>query len=159
MYLFPPIGGIVAALVQYSLGHRKCMMTANAVHFLSVVILWYTDNPESLYAVTALMGFNIGFVNNVTISYCGEVCEPKLRGILSSVINMFYFAGDLFITTFYATTADWKLSVLFTVIIPMANVAFMFKASTHFSIANVCHGAVLLPRRQKSKSPLKIRNH
>lgn len=145
MYLFPPVGGIVSALVQYSLGHRKCMITANAVHFLSVATLWYTDAPVLLYAVTALMGFNIGFVNSTTISYCGEVCEPKLRGILSSVINMFYFAGDLFITTSYATTADWRLSVLFTAVVPVANVAFMFMVSTHISITEICRGAVLPP--------------
>lgn len=136
LYLFPPVGSLIASLVQDSLGHRKCMILANISHLLSIVILLLTNTSKLLYVVTALMGFNVGFLNSVTISYCGEVCDPKLRGILSSVSSLFYFAGDLFITTSYAITADWKLSVLFTLTIPIVNAVFLFQVSTFRWILN-----------------------
>ncbi|VVC39586.1 Sugar transporter, conserved site,Major facilitator superfamily domain,Major facilitator, sugar [Cinara cedri] len=127
LYLFPPVGSVFASLVQDRLGHRTCMILANVTHLLSIAILLFADTPKLLYAVTGLMGFNVGFINSVTISYCGEVCDPKLRGLLLSVCSLFYFAGYLFITTSYAITADWKLSVLFTVAIPVVNAGLLFQ--------------------------------
>ncbi|CAI6348431.1 unnamed protein product [Macrosiphum euphorbiae] len=127
IYLFPPVGSVVVSFVQDRFGHRVCMMVTNVTHLLSVATLMLSDGPSGLYASSALMGFNVGFVTSFSLSYCGEVCEPKLRGTLTAVLNLFYFAGYLCVTMLYAVTADWRLSVLFTAILSVVNAAILFK--------------------------------
>ncbi|VVC39588.1 Sugar transporter, conserved site,Major facilitator superfamily domain,Major facilitator, sugar [Cinara cedri] len=127
VYLFPPVGSVAASLGQDYFGHRKCMMFSDVMNIATIGILMFANTPEFLYAISAVMGFNMGFITTFTISYCGEVCEPKLRGVLMTVINLFYFAGYLCVTTLYAITADWKLSVLLTVTIPIAAAVFLIK--------------------------------
>lgn len=129
IYLFPPVGSAAASLAQDRFGHRACMSFANVAHLGSVVALLLADSPAALYGSSALMGFNVGFVTGFSVSYCGEVCEPRLRGTLTSVTNLFYFAGYLCVTALYAATADWRLSVLFTAVLPLANAAVLFKVS------------------------------
>lgn len=124
------MGSVVASLVQDHFGSRLCMMLSNVANLATIVILMFADTPVFLYAISALIGFNVGFITSLTISYSSEVCEPKLRGVLTSVINLFYYAGFLCVTMLYAITADWKLSVFFTVAIPVANALFLFKVST-----------------------------
>lgn len=127
IYLFPPTGSVAVSFVQNRFGHKVCMWISNVTHFLSIISLYFADSPVELYVSSALMGFNVGFVTGFTISYSSEVCEPKLRGRLSSVTNLFYFAGYLYVTTLYAATADWKISVLFTLIIPLVNSAILYR--------------------------------
>ncbi|VVC39585.1 Hypothetical protein CINCED_3A022308 [Cinara cedri] len=127
VYLFPPVGSVVASMVQDHFGSRQCMMLSNVTNLATIVILMFADTPEFLYNISALIGFNVGFVTSITISYSSEVCEPKLRGVLTSVINLSYFAGYLCVTMLYAITANWKLSVLITVAIPVANAVLLFK--------------------------------
>jgi len=105
------------------------MVFSNASHLVSVVTLVLAESPTGLYASSALMGFNVGFVTSFTISYCGEVCEPRLRGTLTSVTNLFYFTGYLCVTALYAATANWKLSVVLTVVLPLVNAAALFKVN------------------------------
>lgn len=127
VYLLSPVGSVIASFLQDRYGHRVCMMVANVTHLLSVAMLMLSDGPAWLYASSALMGFNAGFVTSFSLSYCGEVCEPKLRGTLTAVLNLFYFAGYLCVTMLYAVTADWRLSVLFTAILSIVNAAILFK--------------------------------
>lgn len=127
IYLFPPVGSVVVSFVQDRFGHRACMMVSNVSHLLSVAMLLLSEGPAGLYASSALMGFNVGFVTSFSLSYCGEVCEPKLRGTLTAVLNLFYFAGYLCITMLYAVTADWRISVLYTATLSLVNAVLLFK--------------------------------
>jgi len=121
------VGSVVVSFMQDRFGHRACMMVSNVSHLLSVATLLLSEGPTGLYASSALMGFNVGFATSFSLSYCGEVCEPKLRGTLTAVLNLFYFAGYLCITMLYAVTADWRLSVLYTATLSIVNVVVLFK--------------------------------
>lgn len=59
------------------------------------LILWYANSVNMLYLSTMTMGLGLGFNDGPAYSYIGEVCEPRLRGIMSCVINMACLIGIL----------------------------------------------------------------
>lgn len=123
MYLSPPVGSLFLWLVQARLGHRLCMALTNVIQLSSaLVVVLFPLSVTTLYACSALMGLSTGFATGLCISYSGEVCEPKLRGSLTSALNVFYFAGYFFVTTVYAITGSWKTSLLISVFVPVVNV-------------------------------------
>lgn len=124
------MGSVTVSFLQNHFGHRVCMMLSNVSHIVSILLLVMCNSPEALYVSSALMGFNVGLITNFTVSYCGEVCEPRLRGILTSITNLFYYGGYLCVTSLYAITGDWKRSILYTLVFPLLNAAVLFKVST-----------------------------
>lgn len=130
MYLSPPLGSLVLTLVQGRLGHRVCMALTDLVQFLSVfIVVLFPITVGSLYLCSILMGLSTGLATGLCISYSGEVCEPKLRGALTSALNVFYFAGYFFVTTAYAITDSWKMTMLITVAAPIFNLLAVFAVS------------------------------
>lgn len=122
MYLSPPIGSLFLSLVQVRLGHRACMAFTNLIQLSAVlVVVLFPITVSTLYACSVLMGLSTGFATGLSISYSGEVCEPKLRGSLTSALNVFYFVGFFFVSTTYAITNSWKQSLIITVAVPLAN--------------------------------------
>lgn len=122
VYITPPLGSLFLSLVQTWLGHRMCMALTNIVQLspaLIVMVLPITVNM--LYACSMLMGLSTGLATGLCISYSGEVCEPKLRGSLTSALNVFYFGGYFLVTTLYAITKNWKKTLLYAVSVPMLN--------------------------------------
>lgn len=59
------------------------------------IILWYANSVNMLYLSTMTMGLGLGFNDGPAYSYIGEVCEPRLRGIMSCVVNMACLIGIL----------------------------------------------------------------
>lgn len=130
MYLSPPMGSLFLSLVQSRLGHRLCMVLTNLIQFSAVlVVVLFPLSVSTLYACSVLMGLSTGFATGLSISYSGEVCEPKLRGSLTSALNVFYFGGFFFVTTVYAITGSWKTSLLVTIIVPIVNVVAVLVVS------------------------------
>ncbi|XP_060868753.1 facilitated trehalose transporter Tret1-2 homolog [Metopolophium dirhodum] len=122
VYLSPPIGSLFLSLVQVRLGHRACMALTNLIQLSAVlVVVLFPITVSTLYACSMLMGLSTGFATGLSISYSGEVCEPKLRGSLTSALNVFYFVGFFFVSTTYAITKSWKQSLIITVAVPLAN--------------------------------------
>ncbi|KAL5242823.1 hypothetical protein ACI65C_010233 [Semiaphis heraclei] len=122
VYLSPPIGSLFLSLVQARLGHRACMAITNLIQLSSVlVVVLFPITVSTLYACSMLMGLSTGFATGISISYSGEVCEPKLRGSLTSALNVFYFVGFFFVSTTYAITKSWRQSLIITVVVPLAN--------------------------------------
>lgn len=130
MYLSPPAGSLFLSLVQVRLGHRLCMVFTNLVQFSAVfVVVLFPINVNTLYTCSMLMGLATGCATGLSISYSGEVCEPKLRGALTSALNVFYFGGYFFVTTAYAVTNSWKLTLTITIIVPILNVVALLLVS------------------------------
>lgn len=131
IYLSPPIGNLLLSLYQARMGHRACILLTNLIQLSSVSIVFFPITVTNLCACSILMGLSTGFACGLSVSYSGEVCEPKLRGTLTSVMNVFYFGGYFFASTAYAITNDWKMSLLITVIIPLANIVTLLPVSTY----------------------------
>lgn len=122
LYLFPPAGSLLVSFMQDRFGHRFCMLLSSCVQIFTLGTLLLPSSPNLLYVVSTLLGFNMGIVTGFSVSYGGEICDPKLRGTLTSVSNLFYFGGSMLVTGLYAITGDWKLSILCTVVVPLLSV-------------------------------------
>lgn len=118
------------------LGHKNCMILTNIPYIVSQLMLFYAENITTMYACSILMGLSVGFSGGPFTSYIGEVCEPKLRGALMSVTNVFYFTGSLIFTSIYAITKQWRLTVLISTSIPIINIIVLFLVKSHFVSVN-----------------------
>jgi len=101
------------------------MILVNIPCLVAQVILYFARNVEMLYASSSLMALSIGFLNAPSLGYTGEVCEPKLRGILTSSMNIFYFTGTIILTMMYSITNQWRLTVLVTTVFPILTIIIL----------------------------------
>jgi len=88
-------------------------------------MLYFAENVEILYVSSILMALALGFSNAPSLAYAGEVCEPKLRGALTSALNIFFYAGSIILTTMYSITMQWRLTVLLVTVFPILTIAIL----------------------------------
>ncbi|CAI6369535.1 unnamed protein product [Macrosiphum euphorbiae] len=140
-YLFTPLGNVFSLLLLDRIGHKKCMIMTNIPCLVAQVILYYAKNVEMLYASSSLMALSIGFLKAPSISYTGEVCEPKLRGTLTSSMNVFYYVGTIILTMMYSITKKWRLTVIVAMVFPILTIIILFTApeSPMWLLANGKH--------------------
>ncbi|XP_008184642.1 facilitated trehalose transporter Tret1 isoform X2 [Acyrthosiphon pisum] len=126
LFLFTPLGSALSSLMLNRFGHKTCMILINVPFLVSQIMLFYANSVGTLYVCSMLMGLSVGYSGGPTSAYIGEVCEPKLRGALMSVTNVFYYAGSFLFTLIYAFTLDWRLTVLIGMSIPIVNIVILF---------------------------------
>lgn len=132
MYLCTPLGCVLSSLVLNRLGHKNCMIITNIPYLISQIMLFYAENIQTLYACSVMMGLSVGFSGGPFSAYIGEVCEPKLRGALMSVTNVFYFGGSLLFSSIYAINRQWRLTVLINMSIPIITIVILFMVTTFY---------------------------
>ncbi|XP_060881201.1 facilitated trehalose transporter Tret1-like [Metopolophium dirhodum] len=125
LYLFTPVGNILSLLLLDRFGHKKCMILTNIPSIIAQVMLYFAENVKILYASSILMALTIGFSNAPSLAYAGEVCEPKLRGALTSALNVFYYGGSIILTMIYSITMRWRQTVLLTMVFPIITIAIL----------------------------------
>ncbi|CAI6369511.1 unnamed protein product [Macrosiphum euphorbiae] len=125
-YLFTPLGNVFSLLLLDRIGHKKCMILTNIPCLVAQIILYYAKNIEMLYASSSLMALSIGFLNAPSLGYTGEVCEPKLRGTLTSSMNVFYYVGTIILTMMYSITKQWRLTVIVAMVFPILTIIILF---------------------------------
>ncbi|XP_001951195.1 facilitated trehalose transporter Tret1 [Acyrthosiphon pisum] len=121
-YLFTPLGNVLSLLLLDRLGHRECMILTNIPGLVAQIILYYAKNVEMLYASSSLMALSMGLLNAPCLGYTGEVCEPKLRGTLTSSMNIFYYMGTIILTMMYSITKQWRLTVILGTVFPILTI-------------------------------------
>ncbi|XP_060841085.1 facilitated trehalose transporter Tret1-like [Rhopalosiphum padi] len=125
LYLFTPLGNLLSSLLLDRLGHKKCMILTNIPCLVAQIMLYFAENVEILYASSILMALSMGFSNAPSLAYAGEVCEPKLRGALTSALNIFYYAGSIILTMLYSINMKWRLTVLMTTVFPIMTIIIL----------------------------------
>lgn len=125
LYLCTPLGSVFSSVVLDRLGHKNCMIITNIPYLVSQIMFFYAENVETMYACSIMMGLGVGFSGGPFSAYLGEVCEPKLRGALMSATNVFFFSGSLLLTTIYAITRQWRLTVLANMAIPIITIVIL----------------------------------
>ncbi|XP_050530608.1 facilitated trehalose transporter Tret1-like isoform X2 [Daktulosphaira vitifoliae] len=125
LYLCTPLGSILSSLSLSRLGHKKCMLLTNIPYLAALVMFYYSRNIATLYACSIIMGLSMGYAGGPSTSYITEVCEPKLRGSLTSAQNVFFYLGSLLTSAIYAYTKDWRLTLILTSVIPIINTALL----------------------------------
>lgn len=48
-------------------------------------MLHYASTIGEMYIAAILLGLGVGFMEAPIITYVGEICEPQIRGILTSL--------------------------------------------------------------------------
>ncbi|XP_050054280.1 proton myo-inositol cotransporter-like isoform X1 [Aphis gossypii] len=125
LYLFTPLGNLLSTLLLDRLGHKKCMILTNIPCLVAHIMLYFAENIDILYASSILMALGMGFSNAPSLAYAGEVCEPKLRGALTSALNIFYYGGSITLTTLYSYNMQWRLTVLITTVFPILTIIIL----------------------------------
>ncbi|KAF0763715.1 facilitated trehalose transporter Tret1-like [Aphis craccivora] len=95
LYLCQPIGSCLSGYAQKRFGKKSCVVLACVPSIFGWMLLWYANSVTMLYWSTITMGMGLGFTDGPAYSYIGEICEPRLRGIMSCVINMACLIGVL----------------------------------------------------------------
>ncbi|XP_022182945.1 facilitated trehalose transporter Tret1-like [Myzus persicae] len=127
-HLFTPLGTVFSSLLLDRLGHKKCMILTNIPCLVAQIILYFAKNVEMLYASSTLMALSIGFLNAPSLGYTGEVCEPKLRGTLTSSMNIFYYMGTIILTMMNSITKQWRLTMIVSTVFPIFTIIILFTA-------------------------------
>lgn len=125
LYLFTPVGNILSLPLLDRFGHKKCMILTNIPSIIAHIMLYFAENVEILYVSSILMALALGFSNSPSLAYAGEVCEPKLRGALTSALNIFFYVGSIILTTMYSITMQWRLTVLLITVFPILTIAIL----------------------------------
>ncbi|XP_046688904.1 facilitated trehalose transporter Tret1-like [Homalodisca vitripennis] len=116
--MIQPLGSVVSGFLQDFLGRKKCMMFVNVPQFAAWLMLYYATTKFTLFAAVTLLGLSIGFMEAPVLSYIGEVSEPRLRGVLSTVGGIFFNVG-LTLESVIGATTDWRTMVLITSAAPV----------------------------------------
>ncbi|XP_029345152.1 facilitated trehalose transporter Tret1 isoform X2 [Acyrthosiphon pisum] len=124
-YLFTPLGNVFSSLLLDRFGHKKCMILTNIPCLVAQIILYYAKNVEMLYASSILMALSIGLLKAPSLGYTGEVCEPKLRGTLTSTMTIFYYMGTIILTMMHSITKQWRLTMIVATMFPIMTIIIL----------------------------------
>jgi len=144
LYLFTPVGNILSLFLLNRFGHKKCMILTNIPSIIAQIMLYFAENVEMLYASSILMALTLGFSNAPSLAYAGEVCEPKLRGALTSALNIFYYAGSIILIVVYSITMQWRLTMLLTTVFPILTIAILLTVIRYIYAIVISDGPIII---------------
>ncbi|XP_063388167.1 facilitated trehalose transporter Tret1-like [Cydia fagiglandana] len=88
--IFTPIMGLLLDV----LGRKKCMMLAAVTHVLTWAIIVLTNRVEALLAAMFIAGGGVASFLVIPV-YIAEVCQPSVRGTMTSCMMLAYGLGML----------------------------------------------------------------
>ncbi|XP_014259831.1 facilitated trehalose transporter Tret1-like [Cimex lectularius] len=118
VYIAQPLGSLTSGFIQDHLGRKRCMMAVTIPQFIGWIILYFAQSIEQLFTAAVIMGLSVGFMEAPAMSYLGEVCEPRLRGTLSSFSEVFLLLGILF-KFFIGAMLTWRNSCAVALTVPV----------------------------------------
>lgn len=131
-FICTPIGCLLSGYVTEPLGRKNAMLLLNIPHIVAWIILHFAGSVTEMYIGAILMGLGTGFMEAPVVTYVGEICQPQIRGILTSYAGVMatfgYFLGYLFGTVFM-----WRTVALVCLSVPfMTMIAIFFIPETPF---------------------------
>uniref|UniRef100_A0A0A9WSX5 Facilitated trehalose transporter Tret1 n=4 Tax=Lygus hesperus TaxID=30085 RepID=A0A0A9WSX5_LYGHE len=121
IYACQPTGSVLSGLVLESLGRKYAMMAVNVPHILGWFLLYSAGSHLALYMAAMIMGLGVGFMEAPIITYIGEICEPRLRGTLTSYSNLFVNFGMTSVFVL-GTLVDWRHAALICMMLPVLTI-------------------------------------
>ncbi|XP_063369857.1 facilitated trehalose transporter Tret1-like [Cydia amplana] len=88
--IFIPIMGLLLDV----LGRKKCMMLAAMTHVLAWAIMVMTNRVEALLAAMFIAGSSVASFLVIPV-YIAEICQPSVRGTMTSCMMLAYGLGML----------------------------------------------------------------
>ena len=81
-------------------------------------MLHYAGSLEELYIAAVLLGLGVGFMEAPIVTYVGEICQPSIRGILTSCAGVAVTAG-YFIVYLLGTVTSWRTTAMICLSVPL----------------------------------------
>lgn len=124
VFISQPIGSIASGFLQDIFGRKVCMMAINVPQFVAWIIIYKATSVGMLYTAVAMMGLSVGFMEAPVLSYIGEVTQPHLRGIMSSVSCIFVSVG-LLLECLLGALLHWRTMAAYSSIAPAVTFALL----------------------------------
>jgi MFS family permease len=117
-YICQPVGSVLSGIVLEPLGRKKSMILVNVPHIIAWFMLYFAGSLEELYIAAVLLGLGIGFMEAPVVTYVGEICEPSIRGILTSCAGVAVMFG-FFLVYLLGTLTTWRIAAAICCSVPL----------------------------------------
>ncbi|XP_055607908.1 facilitated trehalose transporter Tret1-like [Uranotaenia lowii] len=129
-YICQPIGSVLSGIVLEPLGRKRSMILVNIPHIVAWMTLYFAGSLEEMYIAAVLLGMGVGFMEAPIVTYVGEICQPSIRGILTSCAGVAVMLG-FFVVFLLGTFTTWRITALVCMSIPLATmIAICFVPET-----------------------------
>lgn len=88
-YICQPLGSVISGFLFEPLGRKKAMLLVNLPHILGWLLIYFATSISHLYIAAVILGAGIGFMEAPIITYVGEICQPKWRGMLAAYAGLY----------------------------------------------------------------------
>ncbi|XP_049886134.1 facilitated trehalose transporter Tret1-like isoform X2 [Pectinophora gossypiella] len=129
-FLCQPLGSLFSGPLLDYFGRKKALFIVNIPHLIAWLLMYYAWNVPVLFIANALLGIGTGIMEAPSVTYVGEVSEPSVRGILTTLTNGFTSTG-MFLAYLLGTVLPWRQAALVSLTVPVATmVLVMFVPET-----------------------------
>ncbi|XP_038119209.1 facilitated trehalose transporter Tret1 [Culex quinquefasciatus] len=129
-YICQPIGSVLSGIILEPLGRKRSMILVNIPHIIGWLMLHFAGSLEEMYIAAILLGLGVGFMEAPIVTYVGEICQPSIRGILTSCAGVAVMLG-FFMVYLLGTVTTWRITAAICVSIPLATmIAICFVPET-----------------------------
>ncbi|XP_013186213.2 facilitated trehalose transporter Tret1 [Amyelois transitella] len=123
-FLCQPLGSLFSGPLLDHFGRKKALFLVNIPHVIAWILMYYAWDVPSLFIGNALLGIGTGIMEAPSVTYVGEVSDPRLRGVLTTLTNMFTSAG-MFTAYLLGTVLKWRQAALVALIIPLTTMCLV----------------------------------
>ncbi|KAL4092304.1 hypothetical protein QTP88_026828 [Uroleucon formosanum] len=113
-----PLGCLLSGCVQNVFGRKWCLLLVNVPHLVAWYLLYSAESSWMLYTSSAIMGISIGFLEAPGMAYIGEICEPDIRGIMSTFSSSMVVLGHL-LEFVLGWIFPWRTTMLVSCLVPV----------------------------------------
>lgn len=129
-YICQPIGSVLSGIILEPLGRKRSMILVNIPHIIGWLMLHFAGSLEEMYIAAVLLGLGVGFMEAPIVTYVGEICQPSIRGILTSCAGVAVMLG-FFVVYLLGTVTTWRITAAICASIPLATmIAICFVPET-----------------------------
>ncbi|XP_035776350.1 facilitated trehalose transporter Tret1-like [Anopheles albimanus] len=129
-YICQPVGSVLSGIILEPLGRKRSMILVNIPHIIGWFMLHFAGSLEEMYTAAILLGLGVGFMEAPIVTYVGEICQPSIRGILTSCAGVAVMLG-FFMVYLLGTVTTWRTTAAICASIPIATmIAICFVPET-----------------------------
>ncbi|EAA01784.5 AGAP001236-PA [Anopheles gambiae str. PEST] len=129
-YICQPVGSVLSGIILEPLGRKRSMILVNIPHIIGWFMLHFAGSLEEMYTAAILLGLGVGFMEAPIVTYVGEICQPSIRGILTSCAGVAVMLG-FFMVYLLGTVTTWRTTAAICGVIPIATmIAICFVPET-----------------------------
>ncbi|KAJ8709129.1 hypothetical protein PYW07_008955 [Mythimna separata] len=123
-FLCQPLGSIFSGPLLDHFGRKKALFLVNIPHVVAWLLMYYAWDVPSLFIGNALLGIGTGIMEAPSVTYIGEISDPSVRGILTTLTNGFTATG-MFVAYLLGTVLPWRQAALVALTVPLATMALV----------------------------------